>query len=257
MKLNENTLINVVETNDYKEHHINYINKVKVLDLKRLVIYEKKISFLKEIGFRRMILSKKVEDEITNDYKIPKDINFKVLRILPNRKDSILINEDFLIRYLKTDDEIIGCVDYKRGQKLFQFFFFIDLIEEKVCIDNSIELSVLEKSKMYSSFLDFVYGKFMVMVTYLELTNITTEILEGNRSVGTKKDNKYKNETNKKFIIVKGNWNVKKIIIGTIHVRGFWRLQPCGIGRSQYKYKFIESYDKKGITRRLSQKELV
>lgn len=258
MKINENTLINIVQTKDYITHHTNFINNVKPKDIRNFLTYEKKINFFNATNtFRKLILSSNVINDIDNNYFCSKDIRYKVLKTLPNRTDSIMIDENTLLRYIKTDDEIICCFDYVGNNKkdnLFNFFFFIDLENETIKIDN---YEYLTKDYIsYEKFVDEFFSRFMLVVTYLELTPITTIILDSGKKVGTKKAGKYFNETNKRFILVTSDWNVEKIDLRDIHVRGHWRLQPCGIGRTQYKYVYIKPYEK-GITRRLSQKELV
>jgi hypothetical protein len=90
----------------------------------------------------------------------------------------------------------------------------------------------------------------------LELTPITYNFIDGKKTYNPNKSEKITNETNKRFIMVNTNWNVETISLCDIRVRGHWRLQPYGSGRSQYKYIYIQPFEK-GITRRLPQKELV
>jgi hypothetical protein len=226
-------------------------------DLERLNFYEERISFFKEKRFRRLILSKKTNENLSN-YLVPKEIRYNVLRSLPNRIDSILIDGNNLLRYVKTDELILGMFDMLGGDgQIYNYFFRMDLVNETLVINSGDDTgSDVDIKKSYGLFMQSFFSKFMVIVTYLELTPVTLDVIEGGRSFGTKKEGKIKNETNKRFILVNTNWNTEKIDLRDIHVRGHWRLQPCGVGRSQYKYIFISPYDK-GITRRLSQKELV
>lgn len=260
MKLNKYSNINVVESNDYIKHHVDFLNSVKTKDIEHIEIYEERISFFKETKWRRLILSEKTKNNLSN-YLVPKKIRYDVLRSLPNRIDSIMIDKCTLLRYSKTDTQIMGMFDTEdeKTKQLNNYCFRFDLVNEKVTINSGNGLSGFSETELkisYDLFLEEFFSKFMVVVTYLELTPITLEIIEGGRSVGTRRDNKIKNETNKRFILVNTNWNVEKVDLRDIQVRGHWRLQPCGVGRSQFKYIFIQPYDK-GITRRLPQKELV
>lgn len=249
MKINNDSIINMVETKDFINHHVNFLEKAKIHDLKNLVSYEERISFFKENRFRRLVLSEKTEKNLCN-YMVPKTIRYDVLRSLPNRIDSIMLDKNNLLRYIKTDNSICCTFDYIVDGNLHNYYFRFDLVNENVIVtgvDYKIE---------YQRFLEVFFNKFMVVVTYLELTPVTLEILEGGRSFGIKKEGKIKNDTNKRFILVNTNWNVEKIDLRDIHVRGHWRLQPYGTGRSKYKYIFIKPYEK-GLIHRLPQKELV
>jgi len=258
MKLNEKTLINIVETNDYILHHTNFINNIKSKDVRNFLTYEKKINLFKTTPtFRKLILSSNVLDDINNNYFCGSDIRYKVLKTLPNRKDSILINPNTLFRYIKTNDEIVCCFDYntKEGSdKLFNFFFFIDLDKEQIVIDDTETLSGNKVS--YDTFVEEFFSRFMSVVTYLELIPIDTIILEGNSKYGTKKNNKYVNETKKNFILVRSDWNIGKINLMDISVRGHFKLVPVGVGRSKYEYRWWNPYKLKVKVKR-PQKELV
>tara|TARA_B110000285_G_C14966663_1_gene534422 strand:+ start:63 stop:851 length:789 start_codon:yes stop_codon:yes gene_type:complete len=262
MKLNHLSFINVVESKHYINHHVDYINSVKLEDDNRkLTMYEERIRFFEENRWRRLILSSKTKKNLSN-YTVPKEIRYNVLRSLPNRMDSILIDNVTLLRYIKTDTHILGMFDTKgigEGLPINNYYFRFDLVEERatLSVGNPEDMNDPTKiDKTMGVFLEKFFGLFMVVVTYLELTPTILHIVDGGRSFGTKRDFKVKNETNKRFIIVNSNWNEEKINLRDIHVRGHWRLQPYGAGRTQYKYIFIQPFEK-GIIHRLAQKELV
>lgn len=265
MILSPKSLNNVVLEKDFVNHHVNYINSIKMRDFSHIAHYELKISFFKLEKFRTLVFSKKTKENLIN-YRVPKDIRYDVLRSLPNRRDSILIDESHCLRYIKTDTEIYGCFDTietgktvrEMGFMIHNYFFHIDLINEKVLIDsgtyNVSETLNQDLDSVYQKFLETHFNQFMVVVTYLELTPVTLNIIEAGRSYGTRRDEKYKNATHRNFILVNTNWNVETISLQNVHVRGHMRLQPYGTGRSLFKFIHIEPYTK-GITRRLPQKE--
>lgn len=268
MKLNNDSLINVVESKDFKDFYLTYNKKSsenffkhydlfvkKYGDDKLYEIFPNKEFFYSQSVSRRMIFSKRSLDNL-NNYKVPKDIRVEVLRTLPNRMDIIQLDESMVMRYVKTDKMVYVSFNTTEKNKvqLFVTFFSVNLETGYVAFDN-YEYQT-DKMIDYNEMKEKYYNKFMVVVTYLELTPVTYNIIDGNRSYGTKKEDKIKNETNKRFIMVNTNWNVETISLLDVHVRGHWRLQPYGIGRSQYKYIYIQPFDK-GITRRLPQKELV
>jgi len=256
MKLNKNSLINVVESPEYIKHHSDYVtSRYEKKDgeiIKSSVnwILGNKLHFFQFTDRRRLVFSGKTKENVFGNYFVPKNIRYDVLKTLPNRHDSILIDEKTLLRYTKVDGLIICCIDrVKEFDRLYNYMFFVDLQNDRLFRDDMNKVSDDE-------FIEEYFSMFMLVVTYLELTPVTLEVLESNRSTNqSKKEGKIKNE-GKKVIIVKTNWNVEKLDLRDIHVRGHWRLQPCGVGRSQYKYVFVKPYEK-GITRRLPQKELV
>lgn len=270
MKLNEDSLINVVESKDFKNYYLHYTNEQsnkfitnhdlfvkKYGDDKLFEIFPNKEFFYSQSVSRRMIFSKKSLENLSN-YKVPKEIRIEVLKTLPNRMDIIQLDEKNVMRYIKTDKMVyvsFNTLDKpKEGLGIFVTFFSVNLETGFVAFDNYDYLT--EKMLDYDEMKERFYNKFMIVVTYLELTPVTYNIIDGKRSYGTKKQDKVKNETDKRFIMVNTNWNVETISLLDVHVRGHWRLQPHGVGRSQYKYIYIQPFDK-GITRRLPQKELV
>ncbi len=266
MKLNHLSFINIVETKHYINHHVDYLNTAKLTDdPRKLTTYEERIRFFEENRWRRLILSSKTKKNLSN-YTVPKEIRYNVLRSLPNRTDSIMIDDVTLLRYIKTDTHILGMFDTKSSEvgdldriPINNYFFRFDLVEERamLSVDATQDTSdEVVRNKSMEFFLEKFFGLFMVVVTYLELTPTILHIIDGGRSFGTKRDFKVKNETNKRFILVNSNWNEEKINLRDIHVRGHWRLQPYGTGRTQYKYIFIQPFEK-GIIHRLAQKELV
>lgn len=257
MKITSNSLIEIVKSDGYINHHISEISKAKLTDsiLKRDV-YEKKILFFKDAKFRNLILSSNVLSDIENNYVVPKDIRYNVLRSLPNKKDCILVDEKTVMRYHKTENEIQCCFDISANDLLYNHMFSIDLINERTVMHVKEKASDPLTKDMSDNFMEKIYGRFMLIVTYLELTDIETIVLEGGKKYGTRKSGKFINKTNKNYILVTSDWNIEKIDLRDIHVRGHYRLQPYGVGRSQYRYVYIKPYEK-GITRRLAQKELV
>jgi len=254
MKINHNSLINLVNEKTYLDHHLNYIDKKieeqgeEIHKTYQFLMNCKRQSILMK-NRRRLIFSKKTTDNVFSNYLVPKTIRYDVLRTLPSRSDAIQIDQDILLHYDKLEQVIICNFHIRKEDRVYNYFFLIDIVNDKVFRDNRNTLSD-------EHFIEHYFSTFMLAVTYLELTPVTLEVLERNRSTSnTKKEGKIKNDSDR-VIIVQTNWNVQKIDLRDIHVRGHWRLQPYGIGRTQYKYIFIQPFEK-GITRRLPQKELV
>jgi hypothetical protein len=263
MKINQNSLIFEVGNKNYISHHINWCEKYKNMFLdneKQQTILDDKIRFLNETNFRRFVLSKRVWNNLSH-YEVPKSLRMPVIKQLPNRKDIIMIDEFHCIKYMKNDNELIITmnyrdVDYKQYDKpTYMIYFRIDLITGNMSGDNYDFQR--DEPITHKDMIESVYGLFMLVVTYLELTDVSLKLIEGGKKSGDIfRDNFIKNETKLSVIQVNSNWNIETIRIGSFDVRGHWRLQGCGKGRQEYKYVWVRPF-KKGLIKRLSQKELI
>jgi hypothetical protein len=255
MKINQYSLINVVQSEDYINHHVQFQMKAITFHPQGESVYVNKINLHLETDYRKLVFSKKSLQNLEN-YIVPKDIRVDVLRILPNRKDIIQLDERNCIQYIKTDEQLSVIFHYtKQGEELIHMNYFeIDLVSGKIKSDDKLSGTdiTMDREKLIEHF----YSKFLVVVTYLELTEVTLNVLQGGGSYGTKKEGKIKNDTRNKYILVNTNWNVTTIRLDEFSVRGHFRLQPCGVGRKNYKYVYIEPYTKGGI-KRLAQKKTV
>jgi hypothetical protein len=264
MKLDQFSLIFEIESSDFKRHHLNHCFKYMMMtnEQKTIKKLQDKIRFLQETGFRKLVLSEKSKSNLEN-YIVPKDIRIDVLRSLPNRKDIILIDELNCIQYMKTDTEVFVCV-HIRKHKIdinhpdgfdYMFYFHIDLLTGHITMDDTDNTDHTLSTK--ESMIERYYSKFLVVVTYLELTEVTYKVILGNTTQGNiTKDNHIKNRSKQSVIQVNTNWNVETIRLGTFDVRGHWRLQGCGRYRMEFKYVWVKPY-KKGLIRRLPQKESI
>ena len=73
MKINKNTLFNIVENIDYIQHHVKYQSEAKKFDSSKSDEYDDSIELFKTTGYRKLVLSKKTKDNLVN-YKVPKEI---------------------------------------------------------------------------------------------------------------------------------------------------------------------------------------
>lgn len=273
MLLNDDTLCSVIRTVDFKRHHLDYTLKSMDNHIKNGVelstrvkkIFTEKNWFFQQNGFRTLVLSKSSFDSLDN-FIVPKNIRVNVLKTLPNRKDIIQIDSQNCIQYIKTDEKVI-LVSYFRqtnpnGHNVYHtdflihtHFITIDLITGDVIYDeNDTYTNVIFKTQ--NEVIEKYYSRFMVIVTYLELTEINLEIVYGKLNKHRKTNINIKNNSRFDVIRVTSKWNTYTLNLSTIDVRGHWRLQPYGTGRSKYKYIWIDSFQK-GITKRRPQKELV
>jgi hypothetical protein len=269
MKINDHSICVIISSKDYREHQINHTENDLIKFGDRISDTQKyslknKINFHKETGFRMLVFSEKSKNSLS-DYSIPNDIKLEVLRSLPNRKDIIQVDKQNCIKYIKTDDRVSVINCYRKTDNfgyeptlddmIHTHFFTIDLVSGCIGFDYTETYSgnrITDIETMIQKF----YSKFLVVVTYLELTEVKLKVVESILSKNRKSHSDISNTSRYNIIHVNSNWNTHIININSFGVRGHWRLQPCGVGRSQYKYVYIKPYEK-GLIRHLPQKELV
>jgi hypothetical protein len=248
MRIKEDSLINVVQTKGYISHHVDFLTKACIIDPLKEDVYKNKIGLFQESNFRKLIFSKKSIENLEN-YVVPKEVRVDVLRTLPNRNDIIHIDERNCIQYKKTDELLLVSFHYTKENDpmIYLYYFEVNLVTGKITTDD--KRSDSNEDMNLDKMIEYFYSRFLVVVTYLELTDVTYDILLGGMSFGTNKQGKVKNDTRNKYILVNTNWNTTIVRLDEFSVRGHYRLQPCGVGRKQYKYIFIEPYTKGGIKR--------
>jgi hypothetical protein len=265
MKINDRSICTTIVTKEFCDFHISHINKVSKnsIDEDFKVWYEK-LNFFQEKGFRILVLSKKSKMNLEN-YMVPKDIRIDVLKSLPNRKDVIQIDEQNCIKYVKTDTTLSVITCYRKSDEIdglkndiqiHTHFFTVDLITGDVLCDqqNTYNREMINDRKIL---IEKFYSKFLVLVTYLELTNVTFQIVDCPSSKSYRKQSlETINKSRFNVIQVNSNWNTEIINVNTFGVRGHYRLQGCGTGRREYRFVWVNPYEK-GLLHRLSQKELV
>lgn len=174
-----------------------------------------------------------------------------------------MIDELNCIKYVKTDTELFVTINFRTNnvtrlnviEPTYLVYFHVDLINGNV-VSDQYDFQT-KKFINQEDLIEKYYSKFLVLVTYLELTDVTLNIVEGGKKTGDiMRGNLFKNDTKQSVIQVNTNWNVQTISLNSFGVRGHWKLQPCGKGLCTFKHIYIQPYEK-GLVRRLSQKELV
>lgn len=263
MKLNQNSLIFLVNKDNFGDSSEKETREM--YNTEKVVLYKGTHELMNDNkGYRMLVLSQKVK-YLINSFIVPDEIKFDVLRSLPDRKDIIMIDDRYVIKYKKTNefvDVLFFYIDEKKEYLRYKYLQF-DLInketypkmDEKQILfysDNDIR-----EGGDCSENIILMWKKFLSVITFLELTPITLVVVNGGEKKGNiMKDNIIKNESKSTVIQVNSNWNIQTVRIGGFDVRGHYRLMLVGKGRTRYEYVFIRPY-KKGILRRLPQKMVV
>jgi hypothetical protein len=260
MKITEQSLCFFVEDPQFVKFHLNNVHSeitsINNGDRNLFQIYMFKESVLTDKTNRMLIFSDRSKDNLS-EYHVSKNIRFDVLRLLPNRRDIIQVDDITCIKYIKTDNLISVIVLYRDKGKIiptYTFMFFLDLRTKKVYHDNYDYLKMSEVT--YKELVEKYFNMFMVTISYLELTEVTLKVINGRTNTGDKTNGSHiKNLTKNKVIQVNSNWNVRVVRLNSFPVRKHLRLQKCGKGLSEVKPIWIDEYIK-GPMRRLSQKEV-
>lgn len=93
---------------------------------------------------------------------------------------------------------------------------------------------------------EYVY-KFLC---FFYLAENEEQIIPAGKVYGTKKTGKVSNDFKFPLTVVTSNWNVTSIRTEGFGVRGHFRVQRTGRGRTNYEIIFIEPFTKKGYVRR-------
>jgi hypothetical protein len=261
MKVTNESIMNVVCSRDFCEYQIYSTKRIYGHVTENSVVQTilEKSEYYKQSGFRRMVFSKKSVENLKN-YSIPKSIRLDVLRSLPNRKDVIQLDDSTCIKYIKTNEKLTVSTHFSDRTNpsdvcTHTYWFSVNLNEGHLLCDRSNTMTGMMINKL-SDVVEHYYSKFLIVVTYLELTNVELTIVDGVMNKHRKTYSGLSNTSRFNVVHVNSNWNQLYINLNGVNVKGHWRLQPCGVGRTQYKYVWINPYEK-GIMKRLPQKELV
>lgn len=256
MKITNDSMINLVCSKEFCDYQVRMNNKIYGHLTEQITIdtIKDRDSYYKETGFRRLVFSKNSVENLKN-YSIPKSIRLDVLKSLPNRKDVIQLDNDNCIKYMKTDETLMVSTHWYVDNFVHTYWFKIDLLNGHL-VGDTTNTSTGVKIKGVSDVVEQFYSKFLIIVTYLELTDVELTFVDGVTNKHRKTYSGLSNTSRFNVVHVNTNWNKMVIRLNGINVKGHWRLQPCGVGKRQYKYVWINPYEK-GIMKRLPQKDLV
>lgn len=166
--------------------------------------------------------------------RIGDNFSSRALRNIPFGKHTYLLGKNEMCRFLCAAGAIIGI--YWNRERKISFEFGFDLTTDGYYFDEDYPDE---------------FNKVTKLITFVELGDIETVILEKGRNNGkAKSDGKITNGANYTVYVVDSSWN--KLIIRTegFAVMGHFRLQPCGAGLIDRKLIWINAFEKHGYTRR-------
>jgi len=255
MKITKNSLCFIIQSERYLKQHNEFMNSIPNQTDELKILHKIKQNFINTKFTRTLVLSKNTTKNLKN-YKVPKSIRIDVLKSLPNRKDIIQLDENYVINYEKSDTRLnIGFHRVDEKNDLRSFFVDTDLITRETYMDET-DYYGSEKPLEFNEMIKKYYTKFMVLVTYLELTDVSLSIVKPNTKRGDLfKGNYIKNSSNLNVIQVNTNWNTLKFVVGVFNVRTHMRLQRVGKGLCEFRWVLINGY-KKNLVIRSPQKQL-
>lgn len=219
--------------------------------------------------------------------KIPINAKFdiKFLKNVPTKKGTFLLGDELAFRYFKIGNTM-NAVFFETEYQSISHLNPIQLEELKVGVDKMTGVELLNDDVMKglswkyinidletgeiklptkeSQALDAKAGYyveekpmkdeyfklFVQLLLFIELSDLKVHVLEPNQKTGTRKTGKYINESDSNVSIVDSKWNVVSVRTESFLVSGHWRMQPCGVGHLERKLIFVDTFEKKGYTRR-------
>lgn len=96
----------------------------------------------------------------------------------------------------------------------------------------------------------------IMLITFLEFITIKEVFVAHKSSYKPERGSKIKNITGHEIIVADVNWNYNLVRDTPFSVKGHWRMQPYGEGRSKLKLKWIEGFVKQGYKREAGRSNL-
>jgi len=194
------------------------------------------------------------------------DANF--LSVIPNGKKVTYLMGDTFYRWYKSEKKIMvfGCNQKKLTDDLKDFYETRGIapdIEEfknrKATPEFDVRwyfFSIHLEEDAYSlppnplaPFTNDTWIEFIKMIIFTELSELETVMLEPNQKSGTRKTERYFNESKSRVVIVDSAWSKKLIKSDGFLVSGHSRMQPVGEGSRYRKLIWIDTFEKEGYTR--------
>jgi len=205
-----------------------------------------------------------------------------ILKLLPNREcllyypsDNQNLYSNIVFEYMKYDDGVVLIHNQYIIGKLYQTYLYFNLetnefkfLEETNCVEGIDEKDRLALDEFFfklwgnnytCNILTDVIEFILKPMIFIELSGANVKFID------IKSKSEYgnilkpihiKNQTKVNVVYVNSLWNVGTIALGEFKVKGHFRLQPCGVNRSQTKLIFIDEFVKTQYIRK-SKKELV
>lgn len=170
--------------------------------------------------------------------------NWDVFNRLKDQKVTFIFNDGYLLRMIVTEETLWFCYlkfDFEKGSKYNGHMSWVMFYTNR----KTGELCSHFEHQDVKQIEEFVY-KFLC---FFYLTDNNEEILAAGKVYGTRKSGKIMNDFKFPMTVVTSKWNTNTIRTEAFGVRGHFRVQPCGTGRTNYEIIFIEPFTKNGYKR--------
>ncbi len=233
----------VLETHHPVEFKLLYENKMEVKDLPPAMysLY----TMLDSKGNKPYLVSESVVENI-DMIKVNKTgdhYDWTVFKHLPDQKVTFILPRNQVLRMRIVEDRMHFCsmtFELNPGQiegHLGWVLYYLNRESGELC--EHFESDDVRKLE------DFVYR----FLCFFYLTDNNEEIIPAGKVYGTRKTGKISNDFKFPITMVTSRWNTTTIRLEKFGVRGHFRLQPVGVGRSRKELIFISPFEKKGYKR--------
>jgi hypothetical protein len=173
-----------------------------------------------------------------------------------NKFEAKILKSDKDVKYtFLIDDKMFYRVSIKGGEILGMRVFTeegsINYSSFKILPEQNL---VVYPHSQYDYLNDKYFVEFIKLLIFTEYSELKETVLMPRQSVGTMKEGKYLNESDKNVVIVDSTWNNVIVRNEAFGVNGHFRLQPMGKNRLERKLIYIKEFIKDGYVRK-SKKE--
>jgi hypothetical protein len=97
---------------------------------------------------------------------------------------------------------------------------------------------------------DYLFKEILAVLLFIKHAEIEIKNLPPNRQIWDGQTCIYNNKTNTNIQVIDSTWFTTLVKSDAFKVRGHFRLQPCGDGKSKRKLVWINEFNKDGYTRK-------
>jgi hypothetical protein len=169
--------------------------------------------------------------------------NMKWLRQIKDQRSIYVTSKNEFYRFTKEGDRIMVLQYARSGEGISEYVgyegFALNLEDEEVAMLPTQDQEIAHR--------------FIKLLLFIEMSKVETVKVAPQQKVkyGKGGDDKLFNDTGLNNVyMVNATWNKIIVVEGDFKVRGHFRVQPCGIGRKDYRLIWINEFKKGSFIRR-------
>lgn len=133
------------------------------------------------------------------------------------------------------------------------FSVFVDRNDsENIIFKSYPDVPPLVKIELHDEVLNVALVAILSAELFINFAEVETKVMKPNTQIWDDRmvNAIYNNKTRGNITVIDSTWYTNLVSSGAFKVRGHFRLQPCGHGRTQRKLTWINDFQKEGYTRK-------